>query len=252
VSAYLDGGPPRAFAHRGWHIDDLAGLENTLTAFQRAYDEGYRHLETDVRATADGQLVVFHDARLDRVTDASGSLGALPWSEVRAARVGGRESIPLLADLLEALPDARFNIDAKADAAVGPLAELIHRMGVADRVCVVSFSDRRLAALRTAVGPGTAWALGPAETFRLYRAGVVRRRFSTTAVAAQVPMIYRRVPIVTPRFLRTAHAAGLEVHIWTIDDAAEMHRLLDLGVDGIMTDRPDVLRAVLVERGAWQ
>jgi glycerophosphoryl diester phosphodiesterase len=252
VTGYLDGSPPRAFAHRGWHIGDLAGLENTLVAFRRAYDEGYRHLETDVRATADGELVVFHDARLDRVTDASGSVGSLPWSEVGAARVGGREPIPRLAELLETLPDAHFNIDAKSDAAVRPLAELIHRMGAEDRVCVVSFSDRRVAALRAAVGDGTAWALGPAETFRLYRAAVVRRQFSTTAVAAQVPMLYRRVPIVTPRFLRAAHAAGLEVHVWTIDDDAEMHRLLDLGVDGIMTDRPDILRAVLIERGAWR
>ena len=251
MTAYLDGRPPRAFAHRGWHTADLTGLENTMAAFRRAVDEGYRHLETDVRATEDGRLVVFHDARLDRVTDRRGEIGQLPWGRVANVRVGGKEPIPQLAEVLEEFPDARFNIDAKADAVVGPLADTIRRCNARERVCVVSFSDRRLAALRAAVGPSVAWALGPRETFRLFGSSVVRRTFSTSAVAAQVPVFYRRVQVVTPRFLQIAHDAGLEVHVWTIDDPAEMRRLLDLGVDGIMTDRPDVLREVLIQRGAW-
>ena len=222
-----------------------------MAAFRKAVEEGYHHLETDVRATADGRLVVFHDSRLDRVTDARGAVRELPWSRISQVRVGGVEPIPQLSDVLEEFPDARFNIDAKSDAAVGPLADTIRRCNAGDRVCVVSFSDRRLTALRSAVGPGVAWALGPRETFRLFRAGVVRRDFVSTAVAAQVPVFYRRVQVVTPRFLQTAHAAGLEVHVWTIDDAAEMQRLLELGVDGIMTDRPDVLREVLMRRGSW-
>ncbi len=222
-----------------------------MAAFRKAVDEGYRHLETDVRATADGRLVVFHDSRLDRVTDARGAVDEWPWSRISRVRVGGVEPIPQLSDLFEEFPDTRFNIDAKSDAAVGPLADTIRRCNARDRVCVVSFSDRRLTALRSAVGPTVAWALGPRETFRLFRAGVVRREFLSTAVAAQVPVFYRRVQVVTPRFLQTAHAAGLEVHVWTIDDAAEMQRLLELGVDGIMTDRPDVLREVLMRRGAW-
>ena len=114
--AYLDGRPPRAFAHRGWHIGDLAGLENTLAAFRRAFDEGYRYLETDVHATADGELIAFHDPRLDRVTDARGRVAAHDVEQVRRARIGGTEPIPLMAELLEALPEARFNIDAKAAA----------------------------------------------------------------------------------------------------------------------------------------
>ena len=248
MTGYLDGNPPRAFAHRGWHTAELAGRENTMAAFRKAVEEGYRYLETDVRATADGRLVVFHDARVDRVTDGLGAVGELPWSRVAELRVGGTESIPQLSDLLEEFPDARFNIDAKADAAVGPLVDTIRRCNAGDRVCVVSFSDRRLDALRAAVGPGVAWALGPRQTFRLFRSGVARRPFASSAVAAQVPVSYRRVPIVTPRFLRTAHDAGLEVHVWTINDPAEMNRLLDLGVDGVMTDRPDLLKQVLAVR----
>ncbi len=251
MTGYLDGNPPRAFAHRGWHTAGLDGLENTMAAFRRAVQEGYRYLETDVRATADGRLVVFHDARLDRVTDARGAVGELAWSRISEIRVGGTEPVPQLTDLLEEFPDARFNIDAKSDAAVGLLADTIKRCNAGNRVCVVSFSDRRLAALRSAVGSEVAWALGPGSTFRLFRTSVIRRDFSTSAVAVQVPVFYRRVQIVTPRFLDTAHRAGLEVHVWTIDDPAEMRRLLDLGVDGVMTDRPDLLREVLVARGSW-
>lgn len=222
-----------------------------MAAFRRAYDEGFRYLETDVHATADGELVAFHDLSLGRVTDRQGQIAALAWSEVRRARIGGTEPIPLMADLLEQFPDARFNIDAKTDAAVGPLADLIRRTGAKDRVCLGSFSDRRLASLRAVAGPRVATSMGPREVFRLSRAARLRRPFTSPAVAAQVPVAFSRAKIVTPAFLATAHRAGIEVHVWTIDDESEMRRLLDLGVDGLMSDRPDRLRRVLSERGAW-
>ncbi|MET0863373.1 MAG: glycerophosphodiester phosphodiesterase family protein [Nakamurella sp.] len=251
MTAYLDGNRPRAFVHRGWHVGELAALENTAAAFRRACDEGYQYLETDARATSDGVVIAFHDPRLDRVTDRTGLISQQPWSEISQARVGGVEPIPLLAELLEELPDAHFNIDVKAGNAVGPLAEVIRRSGAADRICVVSFSERRLAALRAAIGPEVAWAMGPFETFRLFRASKLRRNFGSTAVAVQVPVTFQRVRIVTPRFIAAAHAAGLEVHVWTINDPGEMRDLLAMGVDGIMTDRPELLREVLTERGAW-
>jgi len=249
--AYLDGDPPRAFAHRGWHLGELTGLENSMPAFRRAYDEGFRYLETDVHATTDGQLVAFHDQSLGRVTDRPGQIAALPWAQVRRARIGGTEPIPLMADLLEEFPDARFNIDAKADPAVGPLGDLIRHTGATDRVCLGSFSDRRIASLRALLGPRVATSMGPREVFRLVRAARLGRPFATPAVAAQVPVAFSRVRIVTPSFLATAHRAGVEVHVWTIDDPDEMGRLLDLGVDGLMSDRPDLLRQVLAERGSW-
>lgn len=251
MTGFLGGNGPRAFAHRGWHVGELAGVENTAASFRRAFDEGYRYLETDVRATADGQLIVFHDATLDRVTDRKGAIAELPWTTVRQARVGGTEPIPLLAELLEELPDAFFNIDAKSAGAVAPLAKLIIESGAGDRVCLGSFSDHRLSVLRELVGPSVATALGPRALFRLVRASALRRQFRTKAVAAQVPLSYQGVPIVTPRMLTTARAAGMEVHVWTINDSDEMRRLLAMGVDGIMTDRPELLREVLVERGAW-
>ena len=156
VTAYLDGASPRAFAHRGWHVGELAGLENSMTAFRRAYDEGFRYLETDVHATsATGSWSPSTTCRSARVTDRQGQIAQLAWAQVRQARIGGTEPIPLMSDLLEEFPDARFNIDAKADPAVGPLADLIRRTGTKDRVCLGSFSDRRIASLRAAVGsPG--------------------------------------------------------------------------------------------------
>ncbi|WP_111765841.1 glycerophosphodiester phosphodiesterase [Nakamurella deserti] len=253
MSTFLDGPTPRLLAHRGWHTGELQGLENTAAAFSRALDEGIRYLETDVHATADGVLVAFHDTVLDRVTDRAGPIGALSWDEVRRARIGGREPIPRMDELLRDFPDALFNIDAKSDAAVAPLATLLERTRTVDRVCLASFSDARLKALRDRLGPAVAVSLGPRQVTRLVartRHLPVRTRFPG-AVAAQVPLRMGVVPVATPAFIRAAHRRGLEVHVWTVDDPAEVDRLLDLGVEGFVTDRPDVVRAVLQRRGSW-
>src|SRR5262249_52409354 len=129
VHDYLAGPYPRAFAHRGWHVDDLDGMENSLSAFRRATEEGYRYLETDVHATADGAVVVPHGAPLDRTTDGQGLIAHLPWTRVAKARIGGREPVCRLEDLLEELPDALLNIDVKADSAIEPVAETLRRTG---------------------------------------------------------------------------------------------------------------------------
>ena len=248
---FLDHAGPIAFAHRGGAAD---GLENSMLAFARAVELGYRYLETDVHATADGVLLAFHDSTLDRVTDAVGRVVALPWSRVRGARIGGREPIPLLEDVLGTWPEARVNIDVKHAAAVEPLVRALRRTGAVDRVCVASFSERRLAAVRRAVGPRLCTALGP-RGVALLRAGATSRPASVLARAgvpcAQVPDRIGPVRVVTPGLVALAHARGQHVHVWTIDDASEMHRLLDLGVDGIMTDRIDTLREVFLTRGHW-
>ncbi|MBM9465902.1 glycerophosphodiester phosphodiesterase [Nakamurella leprariae] len=254
MTAFLDPPRPRAFAHRGWHLGDEIGVENTMAAFRAAVTRGYGYLETDVRCTADGELVVFHDPVLDRVTDRTGEIAALSWRDVTRARVGGREPVPRLADVLAEFPDIRFNLDAKSDAAVDPLLRVLEQAQAWDRVCLGAFSDQRLARLAAGAPSSTARSLGPGEVFALVRASVARRPFRppTTGrvVAAQIPVRFRRVPVVTRSSVRTAHRAGLEVHVWTVDDPREMHRLLDLGVDGLMTDRPDVLRQVLRQRSS--
>lgn len=254
---YLDHPGVLAFAHRG---GAGGGPENTLAAFGRAVSLGYRYLETDVHATRDGVLVAFHDDTLDRLTDCRGAVTDLPWREVRRARIGGTEPIPLLADLLAAFPGARFSIDAKSPGAAGPLLAAIRSTGAWDRVCVASFSERRLRAVRAAAGPRLATSLGtrgvlglqlrslsgPVPADRLLGMAVHRR-----AVVVQVPERSSGVRVVDPAFVRAAHRLGLQVHVWTVNRADAMNRLLDLGVDGIMTDRLEVLREVLSGRGDW-
>lgn len=251
---FLDWPGPVAFAHRGAHgagSPDGAG-ENTMAAFEAAVALGYRYVETDAHVTADGVVVAFHDHELDRVTDRTGEIGDLPWAKVAEARVGeAGDGVPLLEDLLTAWPDVRVNIDPKHDAAVEPLADLVRRTGALDRVCFGAFSDKRLARLRALLGEDTCTSMGPRAVTRLLAAsrGVPAGHFSSACV--QVPPRQGRVPLVTERFVAAAHDRGLPVHVWTVDDPAEMARLLDLGVDGIMTDRPDLLKDVLVARGQW-
>lgn len=249
IHPYLDVGRPIAFAHRG---GAEAHPENTERAFRHAVELGYTHLESDVHVTRDGVAIAFHDDRLDRVTDRAGLIAELDWAEVRQAKVDGTESIMRLDELFEAFPDARLNLDPKHGAAVEPLADTILRMDAVERVMVGSFSDRRIAEVRRLVGDDLAISAGPRQIVAI----TLRSRGVPTPArwfhALQVPVAMRGVPIVTPRLVAHAHEQGTQVHVWTINDPDEMRRLLDLGVDGIMTDRPAELRAVLEERGQWR
>ncbi len=256
---YLATRLPIAMAHRGGAAyPPNLGLENSMAAFRTAVGLGYRYLETDVHATADGVLLAVHDARLDRVTDAEGAIAELPYAVVREARIGGREPIPLLSELLEELPDAFVNIDIKADRALEPTIREIIRFGAIDRVCVGSFSGRRVRAARAALGPRLATAAGGVGSFAMRLAPALLSRYlHTPAPVLQLPSEHhvagRLVTVMTPQLIETAHRLGKQVHVWfhagSREDAPEMHRLLDLGVDGIVADHIDVLAQVLAERG---
>ncbi len=245
---FLEAAGTLAFAHRGGALE---APENTMAAFTYAVELGYRYLETDTYATRDGKLVAFHDDVLDRVTDARGKVEALSWAEVSRAKIGGREPIPLLEDLLGAWPDVKVNIDPKHDAAVEPLVELLRRMGVKDRVCIGSFSDRRLARIRGAFDDRICTSLGPRGVLRLKAAALGLPAGSFGAACAQVPTKAYGIPLVDRAFVEAAERRGLQVHVWIVDEAAEMNRLLDLGVHGLMTDRPRVLKEVLSARGQF-
>jgi glycerophosphoryl diester phosphodiesterase len=249
--AYLDGPTPLAMAHRGGAIEHL---ENSMPAFEACVAMGYRYLETDVRATADGVLVAFHDPGLERVTDRTGRIDQLPWAEVARARIGGREPIVRLEELLGAWPDVRFNLDIKAAGVLAPLVRAVRRLQVADRLCLASFSDARIAAARRLFGPSMCTSLSPRgvaalrlSSYSPRAAGLVR----IPAGCAQVPLQLGGRALVDDHFLAAAHARGLQVHVWTVDTPEETAAMLDLGVDGIMTDRPAMLRETLEERGQW-
>jgi glycerophosphoryl diester phosphodiesterase len=250
---FLDTPRPHAFAHRGGAAH---APENSWTAFKHAVKLGYSYLETDARATSDGKLMAFHDRTLDRVTDGSGPISSRTYEEVKALRVAGTEPIPLIEDLLGAWPGVRFNIDLKDEAGIALLAGVLRRTGAWDRVCVTSFSGSRLRAARGLLDRPVCMATSPAVIAAVrYAAGAagepgagpLGRRLARWQVrCAQVPG-----RVASRSFMRRAHALGLDVHVWTINDRAEMVRLLDLGVDGIMTDHISVLREVLIERGQW-
>jgi len=249
--AFLDHAGPLAFAHRGAHRPDGPG-ENTMAAFADAVDRGYRYLETDVHLTADGVVVAFHDDHLDRVSDMTGAISDLTWAEVQRAKVGaGGDPVPRLDEILTTWPDVRVNIDPKHDRVVDALARVLEAEGAIDRVCCGSFSDKRLARLRTLLGPDLCTSLGPRGTGKLAAAAMGAPVRSLPAPCAQVPMEVKGRRLVTPRFVETAHRLGLQVHVWTIDDPAVMADLLDIGVDGLMTDDADALKQVLLDREAW-
>jgi glycerophosphoryl diester phosphodiesterase len=257
---FLDHPRPIAFAHRGGATH---APENTWPTFEHAVKLGYAYLETDARATSDGKLMAFHDRNLERLTDAEGPINLKPYREVAALRVAGSEPIPLIEDLLGAWPGVRLNIDLKDEAGIPLLPGVLRRTGAWDRVCVTSFSGARLRIARrlldrpvcmatspiaiAAVGCsiGGAWTRG--RTQGSPPAQLLARRLSRAgARCAQVPG-----RVATKSFIRRAHALGLDVHVWTINDRAGMTRFLDLGADGIMTDDIEGLREVLIERGQW-
>ena len=248
--AYLDLASSRpglvlAFAHRGGaYHPEIEGLENTLAAFEHAVELGYTYLETDVHVTRDGVLLAFHDTVLDRVTDRAGEVAALTYEEVRRARVGGREAVPTLVELLDAFPRARFNIDLKSEGAVDGLAALLAERGEWDRVLVGSFSAARLNRFRRLTRGRVPTSAHPLEVVAF---GLLPGRLADLVTRRRVAALQ-----VPKGFVRRAHAAGKHVHVWTIDDPEEMRELLDKGVDGLFTDRTDLLREVLEQHGSWE
>jgi glycerophosphoryl diester phosphodiesterase len=249
---FLDVLTPVAFAHRGGARE---APENSLRAFRNAVSLGFDHIETDIRASADGVPVVFHDQSLQRVTDRVGRIRDLPFHEVKKAHIGNAERVHSLAEVLDHFPGIRFNIDIKEDNAVQPVIELLAQSDHLDRVCVASFSWRRLRAVRRAFGAAVCTSLAPPEVAALVsRSRLGRASFGSRFVlpdgpaCVQIPHRASGMTIVTPSLIRQAHRRGWPVHVWTVDDPVQMNSLLDLGVDGIITDRPSVLRQVLAAR----
>jgi glycerophosphoryl diester phosphodiesterase len=242
---------PLAIAHRGG-----AGLapENTLAAFDLSYALGVRYLETDVRITADGELVAFHDASLRRVTGRHRDVARTKLSTIRGLRVNGAEQIPTLAEVLDRLPHACLTVDVKERAAIAPLADLLIKSGASRRVCVAGSWDSWLAALGNRVGPELTIALGwrsLAATLSRLRLGRPSATPYHAGTFAHVPLRIGKVAIYADHLADRAHAIGVRIIVWTVNDPSTMHRLLDAGVDGIITDRPDLLREVMIARDQW-
>jgi glycerophosphoryl diester phosphodiesterase len=247
---YGEGSGPWAIAHRG---GAALAQENSLAAFALASALGVRYLETDIRLTCDGHLVCFHDDTLERVTSATGPVRAKSLHELRALRINGIEPIPTFDEALDAFPNQCFTVDPKDHAGIEPLVKSLQRKGVAERVCIAGAWDGWLGHIRSEV-PEVKTALGWRALTALLmcaRTGVRPPKALATAPFAHVPVKLGRVPIFVERLVEMSQEMGVRVVTWTVDEPLVMRRLLDAGVDAIITDRPDVLREVLVSRDQW-
>jgi glycerophosphoryl diester phosphodiesterase len=232
-----------------------------MVAFEWALGLGLRYLETDVHTTRDGRVVAFHDDRLDALTDGRGNVWDRDWSDLQGLDAayhfdpargyplrGTGVRIPLLEEVLAAFPQCLLNLDLKQPGMEELLAAELTRLGAEDRVLVGSFHDRRLTRFRRASGGRVATSAGPAEVLAAMTAARLGKPLGGAADAYQVPERSGPLRVVGPRFVEAAHAAGKQVHVWVLNEPAAMHRLLDIGVDGIVTDRADLLVEVLAER----
>jgi glycerophosphoryl diester phosphodiesterase len=231
-----------AFAHRG---GTSTAPENTVASFQHATSLGYRYLETDVHPTADGVLVALHDPDLQRVAGDSRQVSQIEWSELAEITFGGH-TVPRLDDLLQRFPTARFNIDPKIDCAVEPLATAIRDHDAIDRVCLGSFSDSRIEHARALLGSRLCTSPGPRATLGAILPWPVAGDYPCMSL----PNTFGRYRL-GKRIVRRLQRQGYRVHVWTVNDEAEMHRLVDIGVDGIMTDECELLKSVLLSRNLW-
>ncbi len=253
--------PPLAIAHRG---SRLLWPENTMQAFRGAVDLGYRYLETDLHITADGVLVCIHDDTVDRTTDGAGKVADYTFDDLARLDAGfrhrGRDghsfrgsgvTVPSLEEVATSLPDVRLIVDMKVDGLVDELATAIERYDLAERIIVGSFSDGRIAEFTEVTEGNVPTSTGPTAARSWMLTSRVGRGAGGTASALQLPTQMRGLRVVDQKLIETAHAKGLQVHVWTVNDRDEMGQLLDMGVDGIVTDRPDLLKEVLTARGQW-
>jgi glycerophosphoryl diester phosphodiesterase len=245
--SYLDTDVPFGMAHRG---GSSGGPENTVAAFRRATELGYRHLETDVHATSDGVLVAFHDDDLQRVAGLPGGIGDYRWDRLAEIELADGHRIPTMDELLTTFPDARFNIDPKSDQAVDPLIELIGRHGAVGRVCIGSFSESRISRVRHALGPELCTSPGPGGLARVLAAAYLSTQWSPPYGCLQIPIRARGIQFDRPALIARFQQLGLQVHFWTINERSEMERLLDAGADAIISDELEILNEVLAARRA--
>lgn len=256
MAGYLEA-PPLLLAHRGGvTLPANVGIENSVRAVGNAVALGCGYIETDARASSDGIAFAFHDEHLGRVAPESGfgerPFGSLTADEIRSVRMSGGERFATIEELLAAFPTTKFNIDVKTESVIEPTLRAVREAGAQDRVLIASFDYGRLSRVRREM-PEVVTSATPVETLALRLLPRLLGWFAARggAVCLQIPEYRHGFKVLTPGLIKAAHGRGMQVHVWTVDDADDAHRLLDAGVDGLITDRPDVIREVLEQRGQW-
>jgi len=236
------------FVHRG---GDEVETENTLEAFKYSADLGFVFMETDVQATKDGHVVIFHDSNLKRMAGIKKKISQLNLEEVKSIELLNGGKIPLLSETLESFPSLRFNIDIKTEDALEETVKIVKRMNSLDRVCLASFSSKRLKKIRELSGPNACTSSGQMDIFKMICNSIGFNFEAVASDCAQIPLSQWGLPVLTRRFLDVAQKQNKLVHIWTIDDEQTMYDLIDFGVQGLMTDKPSILKKALVNRGLF-
>ena len=246
---FLEQGTTHVLAHRGSHGTDPSIPGNTSIAFARALERGCDHLETDVQLSRDGQVVVFHDERLEASTTGEGAVADWPWERLQTFRYCSPDGRPTdhglvrLDTALADFPEAFFNIDVKTDDAVDPVVDLLTRFDVRRRVCVAAFGTRRKWRLRRALKSDWCYAFARNEIAVARIAAWLRLPIPKLGDVVQLPTHWKGIEIVDRTFVDRCHRSGIAVHVWTVNDPAEAHRLYDLGVDAVISDRPELFTA---------
>ncbi len=248
VHPYFEGFSFFGFVHRG---GDEKETENTLEAFQYSSDLGFVFMETDVQASKDGQIVIFHDDNLERMAGIRNQIRNLSFQEIKKIELKGGGRIPLLSEALSSFPNLRFNIDIKTEDAVEETIRIIKSNRSINRVCLASFSSKRLKKIRKIAGEGTCTSSGQMDILKLIINSLGLNIVIPEGDCAQVPVSQWGIPIVTRSFIENNHKLNKFVHVWTVDDEYEMNRLFNLGVDGLMTDKPSVLKKFMKEKGLF-
>jgi len=236
------------FVHRG---GDEVETENTIEAFKYSSDLGFVFIETDVQATKDGHVVIFHDATLRRMAGVNKSIKELTLKEVNEIDLLDGGKIPLLSEALETFPNLRFNIDIKTEDALEETIQIIKKMNFLDKTCLASFSSSRLKRIKHLAGPEACISSGQMDIFKMMCQSVGIGLQPTKSQCAQIPLKQWGVPVLTKKFIEIAKMQNKFVHVWTIDDKNQMFELIEFGVDGLMTDKPSVLKEAMIEKGLF-
>lgn len=232
------------FVHRGGAEEVV---ENTLEAFKYSSEMGFTFMETDVQCSKDGHVVVFHDEDLERMAGMKKKICDLSYREINGIILQGGLKIPSLNELLSSFKDLRFNIDVKADEALEGTVQIVKDHKALNRVCFASFSSRRLDQIRNLAGPNGCTSMGTREILQARIGSFGIPLNLSSGYCAQVPLSQWGLPLVTVNFINYLKKKGKLIHVWTIDEDQEMKRLISMGVNGIMTDKPKVLKRVLIE-----
>ena len=241
---YLDFPGMAVLAHRGGALE---ANENTLESFMYAHDIGCDYIETDVQISSDGIPYIFHDEDLSRVVGKKKFFNELSSHEINELTIFTYQKIPTLKKVLEALPDTLFQIDVKTDDVAIPALKVIEECNALNRVCIASFSSKRLEVVRN-LYPNICISMGPSEIIKTLLGSLGLYRKDVPGDCLQVPIYQYGIKIVTQRFINYVHKKGLKIIVWTINDTKTMKKLISMGVDGIITDKPKELIDILVKK----